>query len=181
MYCALFDTHVDKIKRISLALDSTGNIVHHSAASLVICMLVTGSMTPDRFVFDPILILCIQHWFVLLHDYHKLLYMVIQVLLEIWFEWTVLSNFEHYASNHWTAEVAASWMLLAHWMWLVSASLSLVTMKSKTRELKKFDEEELSKNESDIDATKNTRMSPNDRQSLGKKDVWEEDAQDLEA
>jgi len=131
MYCALFDTKLGVIERGCLFIEATGTMIHHSSGSLVICMLITGTMTPDRSICAPILVLCVQHWFVLLRYFHKNLYILVEVILEVLFEWTVFSNFERYSSNHWTAAVAAAGMLLAHWMWFTSGTVVLVSSNIK--------------------------------------------------
>lgn len=125
LYCAIHDVLLTKSQRFILAFEAVGTLLHHSAASLVICMLVTGSLSAHRSIFEPILVLCIQHWFVLLKHFHENLYITIEFVLEIWFEWTVLSNFEFYHSNHWTSEVAAIGMLVAHWLWLVAGGIGM--------------------------------------------------------
>jgi len=129
MYSALYDISLGKMKRFSRALDATGLILHHSAASLIICMLVTGAIDIDRFIFDPILILCMQHWFALLHDKYKTTYTIIELVLEFWFEWDVISNFEHYLISHWTIALGAAGMLVAHWIWLASGVVSLLSAR----------------------------------------------------
>ena len=42
MFCALYDNDLDRKKRMCLGIDSIGSLLHHSAASLLICMLLTG-------------------------------------------------------------------------------------------------------------------------------------------
>ena len=133
MYSAIYDFTLSKTQRLAHALDSIGLCIHHAASSLVICMLLAGVARPDRSVYDPILVLSIQHLFVLLKYWHQTLYICIEFLLEIWFEWTVLSNFELYGANHWTMELAALSMLVAHWIYLFAAGMTLfVQSKSWT-------------------------------------------------
>lgn len=109
-----------------LGLEAIGTLLHHSAASLVICMLVTGTLSSHRSIIDPILILCMQHWFVLLKHFNENLYVFIEWILEIWFQWSVFSNFELYSLNHWTAEVAALGMLIAHWLWIIAGGIDIL-------------------------------------------------------
>lgn len=121
MYCALYNQNLSTQKRICLGLDSIGYLLHHSAASLAICMALTGNLSLDRYVVDILLILCIQHWFVLLTRYNKILYIAVELVLEVWYQWTNWSNFEQFAHNHWTAEVASLMMWLAHILWAISS------------------------------------------------------------
>ena len=117
MYCAIYSKQFTRREALCLALDAIGTLLHHSAASLVICMLLSGSITAERSVVDPILILCIQHWIVLVPQIftgmyqNKRLYRLIQLGLQIWFEWIVFSNVEHL---HWTAQVAGLEMAVEH-------------------------------------------------------------------
>ncbi len=113
-------------QRICLGFDSFGLILHHSAASLFICMMLTGVIRPEQSVFDPCLILCVQHGFTLLQYFHRTLYILILFILEVFFEWMVISNFELYAYNHWTAELAALTMLISHWIWFCTAATALI-------------------------------------------------------
>lgn len=53
-------------------------------------MTVVGVIPHSRYIFNPILILCIQHWFVLLAYASKPLYAAVQLVLEYMFEWIVL-------------------------------------------------------------------------------------------
>ena len=89
-------------------------------------MLVTGTLSSHRSIFDPILVLCIQHWFVLLKHLDQNLYVFIEFVLEIWFQWSVFSNFELYSLNHWTAEVAAFGMVIAHWLWIFAGGIGIL-------------------------------------------------------
>jgi len=133
MYCALFDTAIGVEERVHLSIEAAGALIHHSAAALALCMFLTGTITPNRSIYDPTLVLCAQHWFVLLRYFHNTLYLSVEILLEVWFEWTVFSSFEQYTSNHWTLELAAAGLLFAHWIWFLSGGvrLSLNLFKSK--------------------------------------------------
>lgn len=130
MYCAFYDTSLSPKKRISLALDSIGYLLHHSAASLVICMALTGNIILDRYVVDILLILCIQHWFVLLARRNKMIYIVIELILEVWYQWTHWANFHQFAYNHWTAQVASLAMWSAHIIWMISSLLDMFSNSS---------------------------------------------------
>ena len=68
-----------------------------------------------------------QHWFVLVKYVSKGTYIVLELLLEIMFEWVIISNFEYFVSQHWTLYLSASVMLFAHWQYLLAAGLSLIS------------------------------------------------------
>jgi hypothetical protein len=69
-----------------------------------------------------------QHWFVLLADVRQLypVYVVVQLGLEFWFEWLVISNYEFVLDAHWTLALTASTMLFAHWLYLIAAGLDIL-------------------------------------------------------
>lgn len=104
MYCPIYSKLFTRRQAfLCLALRSIGSLLHHSGAAFHFCMLLSGSIIADRPSVDTTLILCIQHWIVLITQiftgmHQKRLYEMIQLGLEIWFEWTVFSNMEH---AHW--------------------------------------------------------------------------------
>jgi len=126
MYTPLVDPNSTTVGNISDILNSTGTVAHHGAASFLICMLVTGVVFPDQHVISPILILLMQHWFVLTRYVNSTLYIVSELILEALFEWIVLSNFQYLVANHWTASLAAGVMLVAHWEYLAAAGFSML-------------------------------------------------------
>ena len=138
MHTALYGTylhvkggsHAGRIQRFSEFLNAVGTVVHHGAAALIICMLLTGVIPASRHIYNPSLILVMQHWFVLLRYGNKILYTVIELSLEVFFEWTVISEFEYFQSMHWVVPMTAASMLVAHWLYLIAAlveTLKLVT------------------------------------------------------
>jgi hypothetical protein len=86
-------------------------------------MLLSGVIKPDRFVIDPILVMVMQHWFVLVKYLHEPSYnIVIELFLEVWFGWSMISQMEVYAYMYPAlAPVAALGMLVAHWIYLLAA------------------------------------------------------------
>ena len=89
-------------------------------------MLLIGVVDQQQFIIDPILILCVQHLFVLYRHANKNIYILIEIVLEAWFEWSILSNYENIVRNHWTVVLATSVMLFAHWMYFAAGGLSLL-------------------------------------------------------
>jgi hypothetical protein len=69
-----------------------------------------------------------QHWFVLLRDVRQLypVYVVVQLGLEFWFEWLVISNYEYVLDEHWTLALTASTMIFAHWMYFIASGLNIL-------------------------------------------------------
>ncbi|KAG7371567.1 cytochrome P450 [Nitzschia inconspicua] len=107
-----------------------GTAVHHGAASFIIAMLTVGVIPPSRYLISPILILVMQHWVALIAYSSRALYSAIELVLDYFFQWSVLSNFQQLFHLHWTAALGASCMLFAHWMYLIAAVLSLFANSS---------------------------------------------------
>lgn len=126
LYFALYQTKdATRVQRIVELCNGVGTVVHHGAASLLIVMLLSGAIRPAQHIVNPILVLLMQHWFVLLKYVNTLLYTVLELALEVWFEWIVISELEEIFANHWTAALAANCMLVAHWLYLSGATLDL--------------------------------------------------------
>eukprot|EP00978_Attheya_sp_CCMP212_P021398 scaffold62428_cov58-Attheya_sp.AAC.1 len=127
MYSALYpstDLHI--VARLTDFLNAVGHVTHHSGASLIICGLLTGVMTVEpRYILEPTLVCLMQHWFVLLYNVNKPLYYVLELSLEAWFEWLILSTFEIYVEDHWVSGLAGTAMLVLHWFYLVAGGIAL--------------------------------------------------------
>ena len=66
-----------------------------------------------------------QHLFVLLRYSNKLIYAVLELTLEVYFEWTIISEFEHVREMHWVVLQVGATMLVSHWMYLIAALAEL--------------------------------------------------------
>jgi len=106
--------------------NATGLLIHHSAATMPIVLMLTGAATLDRCIIDPILILCLQHSFSLIRYVSVSAHCLLELFLEVWFEWTVFSEFMALRSVHWGLALAAALMLLCHWMFLFSGAVELL-------------------------------------------------------
>ena len=127
MFSALYLKERSWTERVGDWLNGVGTFIHHSAAILVIAALLTGLLPPERFVIESPLILVVQHWFVLLRYHFKPLYILIELLLEIWFEWIIFSRLEKWVYEyHLVGPMAAGIMLMAHWMYFVAGGLALL-------------------------------------------------------
>lgn len=137
MYMALVGER-HRIDRMGDFLNATGTITHHSASALLIVMLLVGVVPPSRYVVGPILILLMQHWFVLFRYVNNNVYIVLELILEFWFEWIVISDYQYIAALHWTASLSAATMLVAHWEYLLAAALDVLKceVQSSGEELK---------------------------------------------
>ncbi|KAG7343646.1 cytochrome P450 [Nitzschia inconspicua] len=118
------------VGRTSDFLNGIGTAVHHGSASFIIAMLTVGVIPPSRYLISPILILIMQHWVALIAYSSRALYSAIELVLDYFFQWSVLSNFQQLFHLHWTAALGGSCMLFAHWMYLTAAVLSLFASSS---------------------------------------------------
>jgi hypothetical protein len=156
MHAALYltDPHKNEGRYlwISAFLNSVGLITHHSACAFIISMMLNSVITPDRYIIAPILLLLMQHWFALLKYASFPMYVVLQLFLEFWFEWTVLSVYQFVIVNHWTAALGGGTMIVAHWMFLLAAALELV-LKEKFVDAEEISNTELLTVSSDAEET----------------------------
>jgi hypothetical protein len=123
--------------RVPNFLNGCGTAVHHSGSALYISVFLAGVAKPSPAEIGPVLIALMQHWFVLLRYVNKTLYMAIELVLEVWFEWSIFSNFHENATNHWIFALGSSVMIAAHWMYLLAAFLELIssdTVEDETSE-----------------------------------------------
>lgn len=133
-----------------------GTLLHHSAATFIISMLVVGVFPPSRYILNPIVILVMQHWVALLKYVSVPLYSAIELILEYYFEWVIFCELPEYSESyfysssqvlisylllftgdwakiynlHWTAAVGASVMLFAHWLYLSASVFAMLTPNS---------------------------------------------------
>ena len=92
-YAGLFGKTISRIQRTAHLIDGTGTILHHGAASFIISMMTVGVYPGKRCVFGPILILIMQHWIVLVAYTSTAHYSAIVLVIECYFEWTVLCKY----------------------------------------------------------------------------------------
>ena len=125
-YLGMFGRELPWVKRSSDLLNGVGTVVHHGAVALVVVMALVGVVAPTRHAWNVTLIMIIQHWVVLLKYVNKWAYAAVELALEAWFEWTVISDFYFIRESNWTAALAAGVMLFAHWLYLIAGGLDLV-------------------------------------------------------
>ena len=90
LYLAIKGGSKETYKRASDFLNGAGTTIHHASAAIIISMLVAGAIPPSRYIVGPILILLMQHWFVLLNYCSVSLYTAVELVLEYFFQWAVL-------------------------------------------------------------------------------------------
>eukprot|EP00522_Entomoneis_paludosa_P018381 CAMPEP_0172454616 /NCGR_PEP_ID=MMETSP1065-20121228/11550_1 /TAXON_ID=265537 /ORGANISM="Amphiprora paludosa, Strain CCMP125" /LENGTH=373 /DNA_ID=CAMNT_0013206967 /DNA_START=218 /DNA_END=1335 /DNA_ORIENTATION=- len=134
IYNGLYNKKHSKFQRVVDLINGIGTVIHHSTSSLYVAVIVTGALPAHRAVIQVSLPLLMQHWFVLLKYYNTWAYVALQLILEAWFEWTILSSLEVVHNLHWTGGVLVGAMIFAHWLYLVAGGLSLfVTEEEDTQ------------------------------------------------
>ena len=116
----------DLSRRISDFLKGSGTIAHHGGAAMLICMILAGPIIADDHVVSCILPLIAQHWFSLVHHVSRTLYIILELSLEAWFQWTIFSEFEHLLTNHWTVSLIALVMVTAHWQYVLAGGIDIL-------------------------------------------------------
>ena len=142
-FSALFDRELSTVSRVANLFNAVGTVAHHTAATFMLCMVLVEVLPGTRHAINPCLVLVMQHWFVLLRYVNTWLYAGIELLLEAYFEWNVLSDLQHIHTLHWTAGVSASVMLSAHWMYLIAICLEMLFPDSHHVESGAFDLEDM--------------------------------------
>ena len=127
LYLVVWDSAINTKIRFFHFYEAMGLIYHHGAAAMLICLFVTGVVTPEQYVLDPILILCIQHAMSMLRYYNAVVHGGIMLVLETMFQWTTVSNMELYIENHWTCAVCALTMMYAHLIIFGVAGAKIIT------------------------------------------------------
>ena len=137
----LFDKNKATMLRISDILNGIGTLIHHSAVALFVSALVTNLIPPRRAVIQRMCIPALmQHWFVLMrYSGNQFAYCVIEILLEIWFEWSVITALEQVHQDHWIGGIVGGSILFAHWAYFTAEGISLIvdTQKKKADILNK--------------------------------------------
>lgn len=73
--------------------------------------------------------------FVLIKYTNNLAYVVIELFVEVYFEWTIFSSFEaFYVQECWLCRQIAAVMLFAHWLFLIEAAFTLTEKPEESRD-----------------------------------------------
>ena len=123
---ALYCKNSSKLARLANLLSGVGSVIHHSASALYVAALVTGLLPPNRYILQVTIPLVVQHWFVLLKYHYNVAYVLIETVLEIWFEWTAIPLLPYIHMIHWTGGMIGGGMLFAHWLYFIGGFVSLL-------------------------------------------------------
>ena len=99
--------------------------------ALTVCMILTNVVVPERALLTPTFILVLQHVVVYLKYVNYFAYCVFEIVLEFFFEWAIVSEFERFYRNHWVASTIGATMLISHWMFLAAGLLNELSLIPK--------------------------------------------------
>ncbi|GFH55455.1 hypothetical protein CTEN210_11931 [Chaetoceros tenuissimus] len=114
-HSAFYDEHRTWQQRTSDFIVGMGTVVHHSSCALYVATVVTKVLSPTPEVISVTLPLVMQHWVILLKYENSLLYIVLECIIEVWWEWTAFSVIAPVQELHWTGGIIIMSMLFAHW------------------------------------------------------------------
>jgi len=134
IHSGMYDKEQSLMVRGIEFVNGIGLALHHSAGAMYIVMLVTNILPSQRALIEVALPLVMAHWFVLLRYNYKLIYTVMLLIVEAWFEYTLFSNLEIIHQIHPVGGVMTAVMLLAHWMWLCTGILGLLSVEKDEQE-----------------------------------------------
>lgn len=130
LYSGMFDESLNAGYRWKEMLDGIGTGIHHSSAALYITMVLVQIIPSTRSTIEVVIPVLVQHWFVLLRYRYLHVYIAVEILLEVWFEWTVLSLLEEVHKEHWVAGIVAVSMLVSHWLYFIAGGLGVYLDRS---------------------------------------------------
>jgi len=130
----------DHIHRVSSLLNALGTLTHHSASMLFICIFTTGAAPMTRPLIAGATPLVVQHLAVSLKYFSMPMYAFMELLIEIYWEWEVMSGLELLYHPHQVPLSAdnfnplisglvvrcVSAMVLAHWFYWAAAIIDSI-------------------------------------------------------
>ncbi|GFH49675.1 hypothetical protein CTEN210_06151 [Chaetoceros tenuissimus] len=129
LHSGLFHNSYNAVKRTQELLSGFGQILHHHGVAGFIAVLVTGLTQNEikpRYFIQISLPLFIQHWFHLLKYVPslKVLYNVLMILSEAWFQWNTWLLVDLFYEAHWIGGNVVILVLLGHNLMTLSGFLS---------------------------------------------------------
>jgi len=120
-----------RLQGIQKAIDGLGTLLHHLSTSLTLTCVMLHLFPRSRAITAGCVVPIMQHMFALLKYWNRTAFLVIELMLEVWFEWEVLTNLNAFNSSYGMAitrigRSLAMSMLLAHWMYLSGSALNMV-------------------------------------------------------
>lgn len=135
IYSCLYDKEKSSVSRLVSFIIGMGSIIHHSASAMYVAILLTHVIPTTPELVAVTLPLVMQHWFVLLKYNYKLLYIILEILVEAWWEWTAFSVLESIHELHWTGGITIAAMIWAHWCYFGGGIIALLFGKEEASAL----------------------------------------------
>jgi len=122
------------LREIDAIVDGIGLLLHHLSTSLTLVGIMLHLFPRDRAMTAVCVVPMMQHWFVLVKYRHLITYIAIELLLEVYFQWEVISNLGEFNTDFGIAITrvgrgCALTMLFAHWLYLIGAIIRLFRKK----------------------------------------------------
>ena len=126
-YDGFFDVKASRLLRTADILNGLGTIMHHTIVVWYVAMQLGGVFGVDRYILTTATVPLMQHWFPLVAYANTNLYAVIQISLEVYFEWSVFSYMDHFYNYHGLAlAIVPGVLVVAHWFYLAAAVIELI-------------------------------------------------------
>jgi len=113
---------------VSNFCNGMGLLLHHSAGAFFVSALAMGLMNLVRITLAGTVVLVVQHWFVPLKYLSHAVYNLVQLLLEGYFEFELISalpKMEPKNGVDTTLRACSLVMLVAHWLYLTAAFIDI--------------------------------------------------------
>ena len=115
----------------SSLIDGMGTLLHHFSTSLALVGMMTHLFPRNRAITAACVVPIMQHWFVLVKYRHLGLFVILELVLEVWFQWETLSNIGEFEADLGFSATrigrgCALSMLLAHYFYLTAAAMRLL-------------------------------------------------------
>ena len=120
-----------RLEALGAYLNGMGTFIHHSTGAYLIVCVSTHIMPLDRRILACSLPLVMQHIVVLTRYVNTYVYGVIELFIEIWFEWEIFSNLPDIGvANGYDISCRGTCiaMLFAHWCYWGAAFTSIPKM-----------------------------------------------------
>eukprot|EP00977_Amphora_coffeiformis_P028418 scaffold35012_cov214-Amphora_coffeaeformis.AAC.6 len=121
--------------RLCDIFNGVGSLLHHSVCALALSVLAAGlplrEWHPKPVLMNAFLALG-QHLLTPLYYTAPNVYIVLVLLMEVAFEWSMFSDIENLYRGSWMLGALALVMLFAHWLYLAAGAIDLVLTRAKT-------------------------------------------------
>lgn len=126
MYSAIFARKHEVRTRIADLCNGVGLAIHHAAVAWAVSFCLVGLIPVTRITVAIPMVVIMQHWFALLRIVNLWLFIFVVLVLEFFFEWTIISEFEYLCVTHWALALGAAELLLSHWFFLLAGTLDFL-------------------------------------------------------